>query len=313
MSGETFAQDGRGLSSLFDTRGGVWFAFALVALLLLNINNPALWAGAVVVGGLLLAAVPSLRPSVKTQIDRLDLIVIAVFYVAVVAAFRIAFTVFTTDNVTGLFLAFAVGLVIGVVGPIVYQTWMRGRNLRSLGIGTHNLPQTLAAGIVLAAVQFFVTLFGYALPAPVEWVPLLVMSLVVGLFEAVFFRGFIQNTLEASLGAVPAVIGAALLYAVYHVGYGMPFEEMWFLFGLGVVYAIIFRLTSNILVLWPLLTPLGAFFNNLRAGDISLPWQSILGFLDVAVLMGVALWLARRHLNKQSTNVSPQAKGQIGA
>jgi fumarate reductase subunit D len=96
------------------------------------------------------------------------------------------------------------------------------------------------------------------------------------------------------------VAGAALLYALYHVGYGMGGEEIWFLFGLGVVYAIIYRLTTNILILWPLLTPLGAFFNSLQSGDIELPWASILGFVDVGILMAVAVWLAHRHIRKRS-------------
>ncbi len=70
---------------------------------------------------------------------------------------------------------------------------------------------------------------------------------------------------------------------------------MVFLFGLGVVYAVAYRLLGNVLVLWPLLTPLGAFFNNLESGDIELPWGSIAGFTNVAVIMGVAIVLARRH------------------
>lgn len=55
----------------------------------------------------------------------------------------------------------------------------------------------------------------------------------------------------------------------------------WFLTGLGVVYAVAFRLVGSILVLWPLLTPLGSFFNQLQASDIELPWTSIAGFADV--------------------------------
>jgi membrane protease YdiL (CAAX protease family) len=159
-------------------------------------------------------------------------------------------------------------------------------------------------GLVLAAVQFGVTMVGYDMPAAERWVPLLGMSLVVGLFEAVFFRGFIQGRLEASLGPVPAVIGAAVLYAAYHVGYGMDLTEMWFLLGLGVLYAIVFRLTENILILWPLLTPLGAFFNNLDNAAIELPWASLLGFADVAMLMLAALWLARRHIRHLETTTS---------
>lgn len=277
-----------------------WFAFCVAALFLLGVDDLNLWAAIVIVAAGALAAFPGMRPRGRTQIDGMDLLAIAGIYAVAVGLFRLAFTVFTTDNVLGLFLSFAGGLLVGVIGPVVYQVWVRGRDLSSLGLGAHDLPTTAVLGLTLAAVQFVMTIWGYEFPAPVDWVPLLVMSLVVGFFEAVFFRGFVQGRLERAFGAVPAVAGAAALYSLYHVGYGMGAEEMWFLFGLGVVYAIVYRLTINILILWPLLTPLGAFFNNLQAGDIDLPWESILGFADVAILMVVVIWLARRHRRRSA-------------
>jgi uncharacterized protein len=48
-----------------------------------------------------------------------------------------------------------------------------------------------------------------------------------------------------------------------------------------VVYAIAYRVVDNILVLWPLLTPIGSFFNNLEGGDIALPWAPIAGFANI--------------------------------
>lgn len=301
MLGNDMIDDATGRSSRSRLQAAVWGTFAAAALLLLNINDLVLWAGVVVAVGLALAAIPALRPPSPTgQVDVRDLVAIGVLYVAVVAAFRVAFGVFTTDSVLGLFLSFAVGMILGVVGPVVYQVWVRSRDLRSIGLGLHRLRSTVALGVVFAAVQFSTTLWGYDLPAPVDWVPLLVMSVVVGLFEAVFFRGFIQSRLEASFGVLPAVVGAAALYSLYHVGYGMGSEEMWFLFGLGVVYAVMYRLTSNVLIVWPLLTPLGAFFNNVQANDIELPWASILGFADVAAVMAIAVWLAQRHMHKSA-------------
>ena len=281
------------------TAMAVWFLFCLFSLLALAVFDLQVWATIVVVGGLGLAAVPALRPSSPTHLDRTDLAVVAAAYLGVVFLFRMAFTVFTTDNVLGLFLCFAAGMLLGVVGPVVYQVWGRNRGLRSLGLGTHELRPTLAMGLTLAAAQFAVTFLGYSMPAPAQWVPLLGMSLVVGLFEAIFFRGFVQGRLEASFGPVPAVAGAALLYGAYHVGYGMGVSELWFLLALGVVYAVAYRLTTNVLILWPLLTPIGAFFNNLRTGDINLPWESLLGFADVAILMAAAIWLAHRRELKQ--------------
>jgi membrane protease YdiL (CAAX protease family) len=150
-------------------------------------------------------------------------------------------------------------------------------------------------GLALAAVQFFLTLYGYPLPAAaVDWVPLAVMALMVGLFEAVFFRGFVQTRLTAGVGPVAGTVGAAGLYALYHVGYGMSPSEMIFLFGLGILYAIAYATVRNILVLWPLLLPMGTFYNSLESGDFELPWASILGFVDVMAVMFTIVWLAHR-------------------
>jgi uncharacterized protein len=280
--------------------GIAWVGLVVASMLLLDVVS-LVWLGVVVpAAALALLLLQWNRPPRNVhwlggEIDRQDLVVIAVLYLVVVGSFRLAFQGFGTDRVAGLFLSFATGLIFGVVGPVIYMVWHRGRCLRDLGIGGHNLRATAALGLSLAAIQFAMTLWGYELPEPVDWVPLLIMSVVVGAFEAVFFRGFIQGRLEASFGTATAVGLAALLYSLYHVGFGMGADEMVFLFGLGLVYAIAYRLLKNVLVLWPLLTPLGAFFNNLEAGDIELPWASIAGFADVAILMAVVIALARRH------------------
>jgi hypothetical protein len=63
--------------------------------------------------------------------DRKDLIAIALLYLAVVGANRLAFVGFTTDNMVGLFLSYAVVglLLLGVIGPVVYTVWWRSRPL----------------------------------------------------------------------------------------------------------------------------------------------------------------------------------------
>jgi membrane protease YdiL (CAAX protease family) len=295
--------------------GWLWFGFAVASLLLLDVVDLAVWGVVVPVAAVAIwTLVPFARVPAEAspEVDRGDLIAVGLFWVAVVVSFWTAFEVFTTDRVAGLFLGFAAGLVAGVVGPLWWVVWHRREPLSALGLTVERWRSTVAIGVVLAGVQFAMTLWGYELPEPVDWVPLLVMSLVVGFFEAVFFRGFIQGRLEASFGPGLAVLGAAVLYSLYHVGYGMPADELVFLFGLGVVYAIAFRLVSNILVLWPLLTPLGAFYNNVEAGDIDLPWASIAGFADVAVVMAVAVWFTARHrrraLERQSADVgNPRA------
>jgi uncharacterized protein len=226
---------------------------------------------------------------------------------------RLAFAGFTTDRTAGLFLCFAAALLLGVAGPVTFTVWIRGGSLRDLGISAEGVWPTLGLAVLFGGVQFALTLWGFALPAPVDWVPLLAMALVVGVFESVFFRGFIQNRLEATFGPVGGVGGAAALYGAYHVGYGMGLTEIGFLTGLGVTYAVAFALARNLLVLWPLLTPLGSFFANVKTGDIELPWASIAGFGDVLVIMVAIGWFGRRHERRRTAAAEASPPGRAAA
>ena len=71
---------------------------------------------------------------------------------------------------------------------------------------------------------------------------------------------------------------AAALYGLYHVGYGMASTRSGSCSGWGVVYGVAFATARNLLVLWPLLVPLGSFVANLEAGIVPLRWASILSF-----------------------------------
>ncbi len=273
----------------------IWIAWLIAALLFLPIGNDLIYGLTIpLTAGLLVLLAPGLAPSNVRHIDRRDIRAVLLLYAGVVAALYLAFQVFTVDRTLGLFLCYAAGLILGVVGPVIYTVWMRGRPLVDIGLTTKNWREAVGLGLVLGAIQYFLTLYGYRLPAPVDWVPLLTMSLMVGLFEAIFFRGFIQTRLSASFGPVPGAAAAAALYALYHVGYGMGAREMVFLFALGLVYGIAYACVNNVLVLWPLLIPIGSFYNNLQSGGIELPWAAIAGFVDVMAIMLTVIWLAHR-------------------
>jgi uncharacterized protein len=273
----------------------VWVVWLIGALLFLAVGNGLVYAVIVpLTAGLLVLVAPGLVPSAGRRVDARDIRAVLLFYLGVVAALYLAFQVFTVQRTLGLFLCYAAGLTLGVVGPVIYTVWRRGRPLADLGLTGKSWRQAVGLGLILGAVQFFLTLYGYRLPAPVDWVPLLAMSLMVGLFEAIFFRGFIQTRLSASFGPIPGVIAAAILYALYHVGYGMGLAEMAFLFALGLVYGVAYACVNNVLVLWPVLIPLGSFFNNVRSGGIELPWAAIAGFVDVMAIMLTVILLARR-------------------
>jgi uncharacterized protein len=254
------------------------------------------------------------RHLLHLAVDRVDLVAIVASYVAVVALYRVAFGVIEGNDLL-LFAFFASGMIAGVVGPVVYTVWGRQRSLATLGLSTTNFPKIATFALVFAAAQFAVTFRGYNdLPGARSVVTLLAMALVVGIFETIFFRGFIQGRLEASFGTAPAVFGAALLYGAYHVGYGMGLGEMTFLVGLGIVYALAYAAVNNFFIMWPLLTPLGSFFAQLEDGELvgRLPWAALLGLADVVAVMATLLWFARKHEKKSIGLRSEARRSQAG-
>jgi hypothetical protein len=127
-------------------------------------------------------------------------------------------------------------------------------------------------------------------------VPLVTMALAVGLFEAIFFRGWLQLRFENAFGLVPGLIFGASCYSLYHIGYGMNFDELLFLFGLGLTFGAFFRLTKNIFVLWPFYSPIGGLYTNLSEG-LTMPFEATYGFLltlgIMAVVIAVSIWIQR--------------------
>jgi membrane protease YdiL (CAAX protease family) len=216
-------------------------------------------------------------------------------YVLVVAGIMLAFRVFTTAQVALNFITY--GLItlagLGVILPVCYTRVIRHAPLDELGITTRNLLPSLLLGGLLGLDTYRATLSTLNITWDQAVVPIVALALTVGLFEAVFFRGWLQLRFEAAFGLVPGLILAALAYSLYHIGYGMDASEMAFLFGMGLVFGGMFRLTKNILVVWPLYTPIGGLYENLRSG-LTMPFEATYGFaIALALMIGIIIFAAR--------------------
>jgi len=209
---------------------------------------------------------------------RRDVLVALGSYVLVVAALYTAFQVFTTARVAANFITFGpVTLAgLGVAFPALYTVLVRHRPLTDVGLTIERLVPSIVLSLLLGWDTYRNTLATLDVAWSREVVPLIAMTLVVGLFEAVFFRGWLQLRFEEAFGLVPSLILGALCYSLYHVGYGMTWDEMLFLFGFGLVFAAFFRLTKNVAVLWPFYTPIGGLYSNLREG-LTMPFEATYG------------------------------------
>jgi hypothetical protein len=90
----------------------------------------------------------------------------------------------------------------------------------------------------------------------------------------------------------------------------MPVSEMVFLFFIGLMFAVVFRLTKSIFILWPLFQPMGQLITLMDDG-LPLPPIAALGFFEVLLVMFGLVWLAGRYYKKhQATSPVTQAPMQ---
>ena len=231
-----------------------------------------------------------------------DLAVVLASTILVTASLYIATAVITPAKGGGMpyffMYAGATALLFGICLPLFWTVVVRKRSLQDLGITRKNLGLSLGLQVILAAIQFALTLGKAPLPPFEKLLPLIGLSLAIGFFEAIFWRGWVFQRIEESFGYLPAIILGSALYALYHIGYTMPFSEISFLFWIGVLYAVSFSITRSMFILWPLYQPLGQLVTLTRDG-LSLPLIASLGFIEALAVMIVAIWLAGKYAAKR--------------
>lgn len=238
-----------------------------------------------------------------------DALVALASYVLVVVGLHTAFQVFTTAQVAANFIMYGIVSLaaLGVAVPVFYTVLARRSPLADLGLSTRYLFPSIIIGLVLGFITYLNTIGPMNITWSADYVPLVAMALAVGLFEAIFFRGWLQLRFEASFGLIPGLMLAAGCYALYHVGYGMTADEMVTLFILGLIYGGVFRLTKNVATLWPVFIPMGSLFNRLSEG-FTLPFAATYGFVIVLAIMAGAIVIAPR-LRKRESPLNRVAAG----
>jgi membrane protease YdiL (CAAX protease family) len=236
-----------------------------------------------------------------------DLAAVAISWLLVVGALYAANVAIGPNAGGGLpyFFLYAVlaATIFGIGVPLFWAVVVRRRPLTDLGITTRWLGLSIVLQLVLAGLQYMGTLAQVQLPPVEKLVPLIALSLAIGFFEAVFWRGWVLLRLEESLGIIPAILLGSLLYAAYHIGYAMPLDEIAFLFLIGIMFAVVFRLTKSVFILWPLFQPMGQLVTLIRDG-LTLPLISTLGFVEVLIAMLVLVWLAGGYYRKHRVQKS---------
>ena len=234
----------------------------------------------------------------------IDLAIVALSWILVTGSLALANYVFTPAR-GGLYFVFycVIGAFIFGIGlPIFWMVKVKKRPVADLGFTKKWWLASIIIQIVLATIQYFLTLYKTPILDIKTFLPLLSLALCIGFFEAIFWRGWVLLRLEESFGIIPAIIVGSVLYAAYHIGYGMNFTEMRFLFFIGIIFAVIFRFTKNVFILWPLLQPMGQLVTFIK-DKLSLPMIAILGFLEVLLAMIILFIMVDKYYKKRLSKI----------
>ena len=228
---------------------------------------------------------------IRFQLSMDLLVVLVSFFVMVVGLY----TAWKIDTIAGAWVPVSM-LVLGVLVPIAYNSLVKNRPLSETGISKKYWLRNLVLGFVLSAIFLIAPppssssiTFIAAVKALTftELLPLLALEITAGLFWTIFFGGWVQMRFERAFGAIPAIPIAAAFFALHHIGYGesISLSHMAPLFMAGIINFAIFRITGNILILWPFFIATTGLSSDLMQWNLRLPFESTYRYLGVLVLM----------------------------
>jgi hypothetical protein len=198
-----------------------------------------------------------------------DTLVAFLTEVAMVAAYWTATHLLSRGWDAVLVLGVLTNLGLNVLFPVWWIAYHRRQPLSELGITTRRWLPSLIIGAGLAALAL-VRLRQMA--AGTDWLPHVLFNVVI-LWEPFFVHAWLQLRFDRAFGVVPGVLLTALSFAAYHIGTYPPTGLIVLLIW-GLFYAVIFRLTSNLLTLWPLLWGVGSSIGTLM-GETQFTWMEV--------------------------------------
>jgi membrane protease YdiL (CAAX protease family) len=159
------------------------------------------------------------------------------------------------NNSNNMGIAALVGLLIvpilAVGIPVYWTTMVEHQGLDALGITSRHWLQSCIVGVGLSLLVIAPLWFAPRIAVtPERWLPMAAAG-AASLFEPLFIFGWLQLRFEKDFGVLPSILLAALCFALYHIGY-LP-QAMSGQFFNAAVFAVAFRLTTSLLVAWPLL------------------------------------------------------------
>lgn len=187
-------------------------------------------------------------------------------------------------------------VIVGFYIPVHYMVIKRKQDLEIFGITKKNWKTSLLLGLIFAAlllVQFMSESGGIGqdvflragILIPVFYI------FVAGIFEMTFIYGFLRRIFDKSFGVIPGIILTSLFYSFHHAGFQPEFGKLIFV---GIMYASIYRITNNILIVFPFFWGVGATWDvlvNFGTTELEGTHTLLKAAITVTLMIGSAIFL----------------------
>jgi membrane protease YdiL (CAAX protease family) len=190
-----------------------------------------------------------------------------------------------------VFVIFGNG-VLNVLFPAYYLLVIRREKPEQLGITTRRLWLAVLLSALCSLFAWKGLQRELAAHAGVDLLPQLIFNGLI-LWEPFFVFGWLQLRFERAFGILPGIVLAAASFGAYHLG-TYPLSGVAGLVLFGLVFAILFRTTKNLLVLWPATWAVVSSIGTLQ-GNMQFGWDQVAIYAVILLVQIVAIgWMISR-------------------
>jgi len=198
-------------------------------------------------------------------------------------------------------------VILGFYIPLQYILIKRKQGFYIFGLTKNRWKSSLVLGLIFMGLLFmqFVTESGDKggdiLLKPGVFIPVFYIF-VAGVFEMTFIYGFLRRIFDESFGIIPGIILTSLFYSFLHAGFQPEFGKLIFV---GILYASVYRITNNLLIIFPFFWGIGAIWDVLvNFGTTELEGTKTLlkATCTLILMIGVVLYVKKKHQMSRNDN-----------